>query len=113
VSKIWLEAFTDRMKEAGIKAKAKYDRAWSPKEYNYGGDKACFALLVTKAEIARLAAQCLADGNFEGLCAGHTPHTTVSGAFPPAAYTALRRTWKVGTARTITKGLRHHRLSTL
>jgi hypothetical protein len=64
ISRRWVEMFNDRMREAGIKAKAKYTAHWSPKEYNFKHDEADFTFIITKAEVERLVSLCLADGRF-------------------------------------------------
>jgi hypothetical protein len=64
IARRWVEGFSDRLKEAGIKAKAQYTGHYSPKEYNFRHDEADFTLAVTKTEVQRLAALCRADGRF-------------------------------------------------
>jgi hypothetical protein len=65
ISRRWVEKFNERLREAGIKAKAKYTAHWSPKEYNFRHDEADFTFTVAKAEVKRLVSLCLADGRFQ------------------------------------------------
>jgi hypothetical protein len=63
-SRYWVDRFKDRLSETGVQAKVKYTGHWSPKEYNFRSDEADFALTISKAEVARLVALCLADERF-------------------------------------------------
>jgi hypothetical protein len=64
LSRCWVELFNDRLCEVGIKARAEYTAHWSPKEYNFRHDRADFTFTISKTEVKRLVALCLADGRF-------------------------------------------------
>jgi hypothetical protein len=46
----WLEAFSERLKEKGIKASVAYQGVWSPREYNFTTDRCEFTLTLSPAE---------------------------------------------------------------
>jgi hypothetical protein len=64
VSKVWVELFNERLREAGVEAKARSTGHWSPKEYNFHHDEAEFALTILKREAKRLFGLCRADEGF-------------------------------------------------
>jgi hypothetical protein len=64
LSECWVETFNDRLCEVGIKAVVKHTGHYSPREYNLAHDQADFTFTITKAEVERLAALCLADERF-------------------------------------------------
>jgi hypothetical protein len=64
LAQLWVYRFDDSLSEAGIKAKARFAGHWSPGEYNFHGDEADFTLTISKAEVERLVASCLADERF-------------------------------------------------
>lgn len=64
IARYWLELFNERIADKGIKARARYTSSFSPKEYNFSGDLCEFSFTVSKKEVKRLAALCLADERF-------------------------------------------------
>jgi len=64
VSEAWLDAFNKRLKERGIKAKAKFTGIDRPKEYNFQGDASVFEMSISLKEIERLFALCRQRSDF-------------------------------------------------
>jgi hypothetical protein len=64
ISKRWVEMFSGRLHDVGIKAKVEYTGYWSPKEYNFRHDEADFIFVISKVEVRRIVSLCLADGRF-------------------------------------------------
>jgi len=65
ISKAWVDAFNDRLKERGIKAKVKYTDISRPREYNFETDAAVFEMSISLKEIDRLFAVCRERSDFD------------------------------------------------
>jgi len=71
ISKAWVGAFNDRLKERGIKAKARYTAIDRPREYNFETDAAVFEMSISLKEIERLFAMCRERGDFDKFLYDH------------------------------------------
>jgi len=65
ISEAWLDTFNERIKERGIKAKAKFTGIDRPREYNFAGDAAVFELSISLKEIERLFTMCRERSDFD------------------------------------------------
>jgi len=71
ISKAWVDAFNDRLKERGIKAKVKYTAIDRPREYNFETDAAVFEMSISLKEIDRLFAMCRERSDFDEFLYDH------------------------------------------
>ena len=65
ISMAWCDAFNDRLKDRGIKAKIKYAAIDRPKEYNFMTDAVVFEMRVSVKEINRLFGMCRERSDFD------------------------------------------------
>jgi len=71
ISKAWVDAFGERLKERGIKAKVEYITIDRPREYNFETDAAVFAMTISLKEIERLFSMCRERSDFDKFLHDH------------------------------------------
>ena len=77
ISRAWCDAFNDRLKDRGIKAKIKYTAIDRPKEYNFMTDAAVFEMRISAKEIGRLFDMCRERSDFDAFL--HEGYSSYSG----------------------------------